>query len=430
MAREAASEAMVLLKNEKALPFTSQIKHVALFGKTSYKSIAGGTGSGSINYKHIVNIDEGLLSAGYKLNESIAGLHHHFIDSIIANTPSGLITPINTYDTNVWQYPSNSPLNYHREITVPESIIKEQARKSDVAVITLGRMAGEGSDRQESNFFLLSKEEHQLIKNVSDAFHALNKKVVVILNISGVIETASWKNQVDAIITAWQPGQEIGNVIADVLKGNVNPSGKLPMSYPVNYSDDPSASSFPGEPRENPINAFYNEGIYVGYRYYDSFKVPTSFEFGRGLSYTDFEVSGLKLSSTTFKDELTVTLSVKNTGKRAGKEVVQLYLSAPNTEIEKPMQELKGFAKTKLLKPGESQQLSFILDKRSLSSFWSGISAWIADKGDYKVRIGVSSRDIRQEASFHLPENIVVEKANHVLYPNLPVKEISVHNVK
>jgi len=423
-AREAASEAMVLLKNkENTLPFGRKIKTVALFGKTSYNSIAGGTGSGAINYKHAVSISEGLTNAGFSINKSVNDFYTHFIDSVMVNTKPTTITPINTYDTNVWRYPSASPIIWHSEIKVTD--INKFAAKSDIAVVTLGRMAGEGTDRKENDFYLLSELEKTLINDVSVAFHAVNKKVVVILNISGVIETVSWRDKVDAIITAWQPGQEVGNAVADILKGTVNPSGKLPMTYSIKYADEPSAKSFPGEPKNNPVNSFYNEGIYVGYRYFDTFKVQTAYEFGFGLSYSNFEVSDLKLISNVFTDKITATVMVQNTGKRAGKEVVQLYLSAPNTEIEKPLQELKGFQKTNLLKPNESQQLTFTLDNRSLTSYWSGISAWVADKGDYEIRIGVSSNDIRQKATFNLPQRIIVEKCNNVLYPNLKLKEIS-----
>jgi beta-glucosidase len=224
---------------------------------------------------------------------------------------------------------------------------------------------------------------------------------------------------------AWQPGQEGGHVVADILTGKLNPSGKLPDSFPIKYEDVPSASTFPGEPVEEPVNSFYKEGVYVGYRYYDSFNVPTAYEFGYGMSYTTFDYSDLKLSSTIFSSKMKATITVKNTGKVAGKEVAQLYLAAPSAEIEKPLQELKGFAKTKLLKPGESQQLSFELDARALASFWSGISAWVADKGDYEVRIGASSKDIRLKKTFKLPEELVVEKVHDVLYPNFMLKELS-----
>ena len=244
------------------------------------------------------------------------------------------------------------------------------------------------------------------------------------LNVAGVWETASWRDYADAILLAWLPGQEGGHAVADILKGTVNPSGKLPDTFPLKYEDVPSATTFPGVPVENPVNSFYKEGIYVGYRYYGTFHVPVAYEFGYGLSYTTFEYSGLKLSNPVFTSEMKISVTVKNTGKVAGKEVVQLYLAAPQTEIEKPAQELRGFAKTKLLKPGESQQLAFQLDARDLASFRSGKSAWIADKGNYEVRVGASSKDIRLKASFNLPKDIVVEKVHDVLYPNFAMKEL------
>jgi len=224
---------------------------------------------------------------------------------------------------------------------------------------------------------------------------------------------------------AWQPGQEGGHAVADILKGAVNPSGKLPDSFPLKYEDVPSAGSFHGEPAGAPINSFYKEGIYVGYRYYNTFDVPTAYDFGYGLSYTSFEYSDIQLSSKNFKSKMSVTVTVKNSGKVAGKEVVQLYLSAPTTEIEKPEEELKGFAKTKLLQPGESQKLTFELNEKSLASFRSGVSAWVADKGDYEVRIGASSTDIRLKATFNLPEDIVVERVNDVMFPNFYMEELS-----
>jgi beta-glucosidase len=303
--------------------------------------------------------------------------------------------------------------------------IGKQAANSDVAVITLGRSGGEN---YENGYLPTTENEINLVRNVCEVYHAAGKKVVVVLNVGGVCETASWRNYPDAILLAWQPGQEGGHVVADILKGVVNPSGKLPDSFPLKYEDVPSSATFPGEPAENPVNSFYKEGIYVGYRYYDTFKVPTAYEFGYGLSYTTFEYSGLTLSSKIFSGKMDVTVTVKNTGTVDGKEAVQLYLSAPSSEIEKPVQELKGYAKTRLLKPGESEKLSFELDLRSLSSFRSGISAWVADKGEYQVRIGASSKDIRLKETFAMPGTLIVEKVHDVMYPNFAMKELSQNN--
>lgn len=196
------------------------------------------------------------------------------------------------------------------------------------------------------------------------------------------------------------------------------------MSYPVVYADVPSSGSFPGLPKEKPVNTFYNEGIYVGYRYYTTFGVSVSYPFGYGLSYTRFEYNGLRLGGSSFNGGMEVSVEVTNTGEMPGREVVQLYLSAPVQEQDKPARELKGFAKTRLLVPGESQRVTFTLDERSLASFRSGTGCWVADAGNYEVQIGASSEDIRQKALFTLGHELVVEKLHDVLQPNLPVKDL------
>jgi len=311
---------------------------------------------------------------------------------------------------------------FSKEQAISRIDIDKYESKSDLAVITLGRSGGEN---YENGYLPITQIELNLVRDVCDIYHAAGKKVIVVLNVGGVWETASWRDYPDAILMAWQPGQEGGYAVADILTGAVNPSGKLPDSFPLKYETVPSAGTFPGEPAENPINSFYKEGIYVGYRYYDSFDVPTAYEFGYGMSYTSFDYSDLELSSNSFSSKIQVTVMVKNTGNVAGKEIVQLYLAAPSTVIEKPVQELKGFAKTELLQPGESQQLSFELNARALASFWSGISAWKTDKGDYEVRIAASSKDIRLRASFNLSDDIIVEEVHDVLYPNFAMEEMS-----
>ena len=412
VSRNAANEGIVLLKNFKdALPFKN-VKNLALFGKTSYGFIAGGIGSGEVNYEHATTINEGFEIAGYKVAKSLEAIYKQFIDSVLQRPTEKKI---------------KYAIDFHPELALSKIQIAEQVKSTDIAIVTIGRNGGEGRDSKVSEF-TLTEVEKQLIKEVSEAYHAVNKKVIVVLNVGGVVATSDWRDYTDAILLSWQTGQEGANAIVDILSGKVNPSGKLPMSFPMTYSDVPSAKSFPGEPANNPINAFYNEGIYVGYRYYDTFKVPTAYEFGFGLSYTQFEYSDIQISGKEFKSELTIKVTVKNIGKKEGKETVELYLRAPNVEIEKPAQELKGFTKTRLLKSGESQELSFKLEARSLCSFWTNISSWVAEKGDYEVRIGASSKDIRLTADFSLPQTIVVEKVHSVLYPNRPLIDLSVLN--
>jgi beta-glucosidase len=430
IAGEAAEEGMVLLKNkDNTLPLDKG-KTVAVFGKISYHLIESGTGSGSVrSNKYAISVNEGLKSAGFKVLNNLEKSYLAYIEKIKKENlvPPYFDNPKMRADNDITgnQAPPHFKerlVAFSKEQPLPKADIGKYESKSDVAIITLGRSGGEN---YENGYLPITQTELDLVRDVCAAYHAAGKKVVVVLNVGGVWETASWRNYPDAILLAWQPGQEGGHAVADILSGAVNPSGKLPDSFPIKYEDVPSASTFPGEPVEEPVNSFYKEGIYVGYRYYDSFNVPTAYEFGYGMSYTTFDYSDLKLSSTIFSSKMKATITVKNTGRVAGKEVAQLYLTAPSAEIEKPLQELKGFAKTKLLKPGESQQLSFELDKRSLASFWSGISAWVADKGDYEVRIGASSKDIRLKGSFNLPEDIIVEKVHDVLYPNFLLKELS-----
>jgi beta-glucosidase len=425
--RQAATEGMVLLKNDNAaLPLSGEIKKIAAFGNTSYEIITGGTGSGDVNEAYSVALVEGLQNAGYSVNENLQAMYSGYLKSVKEGRPRGRGFMM-----------GSAPA---AELTVNADVINSMVNITDAAIITIGRNSGEGSDRKaDAGDFELSSSERDLIKLVSEAYKAKNKKTIVILNVGGVIETASWKNLPDAILLAWQGGQETGNSIADILSGKANPSGKLASTFPVSYKDVPSANNFPGKVivqtqqtdqpagvfrRSQPAEVTYEDGIYVGYRYYNTFKVPVSYEFGYGLSYTNFEVSNLKLSSSKFSKQLAITVEVKNIGKVAGKEVIQLYLGAPSSNLDKPESELKGFAKTKLLQPGEAQTISFVLDPMSLCSFDPASSSWIAEAGNYKVKAGTSSADIRQSASFSLANSINVKKETIALVPKTKINEL------
>ena len=425
--RQAATEGMVLLKNDSAaLPLGSGIKNIAAFGNTSYEIITGGTGSGDVNEAYSVSLIEGLQNAGFKTNEDLASIYANWIKLTKAGRPRGRGFMM-----------GSRPVE---ELNLNQDIITGMANISDAAIITIGRNSGEGSDRTNTKGdFQLSDSEQQLIKNVTTAFKAKHKKVIVILNIGGVIETASWRDMPDAILLAWQAGQETGNSIADIITGKVNPSGKIATTFPMTYEDVPSAKTFPGKElpadpavtqpaggfgRSKPAVDTYEDGIYVGYRYYETFKVKPSYEFGYGISYTNFTYSNLKLSSSKFSGTMTITVDVKNTGAVAGKEVAELYLSAPAVKLDKPTMELKGFAKTKLLKPGESQTLSFTIDSHNLASFDSATSSWIAEAGKYDVKIGASSRDIKLNASFTLARDLNVKKESVSLVLKVKINEL------
>ena len=428
--RQASSEGMVLLKNDNnSLPFGTAIKNISAFGNTSYEIITGGTGSGKVNNVYSISLIDGLQNSGYKLNEDILSLYANYLKLSKAVRPQtrGFMAMMGSKQIE--------------ELSVNQDIINGMADVSDAAIITIGRNSGEGSDRVNAKGdFQLTDSEQQLIKNVSVAFKAKGKKTVIILNVSGVIETASWRDLPDAILLAWEGGQETGNSIADIISGKVNPSGKIATTFPVSYEDVPSSKTFPGKELtseksddQSPLSSFmrvrpavvtYEDGIYVGYRYYETFKVKPAYEFGFGLSYTNFTYSNLKLSSQKFTGNITVTVDIKNSGVVAGKEVAELYLSAPSVKIDKPSLELKGFAKTKLLQPGESQTLTFIIDSRRLSSFNPASSSWIAEAGKYEVKIGASLKDIRQSSTFILAKEITVKKETVSLVPKEKIYEL------
>ncbi len=416
MSRKAATEGMILLKNTNdALPLTKHIKSVALFGNTSYQAYLGGSGSGYVAVAYSVNLIDGLKNAGYVIDEPLKEKYKNYMTE---NAPKG-----GDMIANMMGGKKRAP-----EMPIADSIAEKMAEKYDIGIFTIGRNSGETEDRKVDNDFNLSNVEKSTLNTICTAFHAKGKKVVVVLNIGGVIETASWRNSPDAILLAWQPGMEAGNAITDLLTGKVNPSGKLAITFPMSYTDVPSAKNFPGVEVKNDSTikrkVVYEEGIYVGYRYYNTFGVKTAYEFGYGSSYTKFTYSNLKLSATTFKGKITVTVNVKNVGKVDGKEVVQLYLSAPKGPLDKPLEELKGFAKTALLKPGESQTLTFSLNAKDLASFNTKASAWIADAGKYEVKIGASSEDIKLAKPFSLASTITVAKVHKALAPQVGIVEL------
>ncbi|WP_163323335.1 beta-glucosidase [Draconibacterium mangrovi] len=413
IARKAGAEGMVLLKNEKkALPIKDKNQKIALFGNGSYVTNVGGSGSGFVMHAGpTVNIIDGLISGGQSIEETSKQV---YTDYIKENTPKqNMMRAIRGYIKRAVEMPVN------------EDLAKEISEKADIAVITIRRNSGETADRKIEDDINLTETERNNIKNITNAFHAMGKKVVVVLNIGGVIETASWKSIPDAILIAWQPGQEAGDAVADVITGNINPSGKLPMSFPVKYEDVSSAKNFPGTPAEKPEQVVYEEGIYVGYRYFNSFNVETSYPFGYGLSYSGFSYSNLKLSSKTFKNQIEASIQITNTGDVAGKEVVQLYITAPEKKLDKPSEELKGFAKTKLLQPGESQTISFKIDAEKLASFYSDKSSWIADAGEYTVKIGASCEDIKLSQQFNLKDDILIEKVSKALAQKVAINEMT-----
>ena len=387
VARETAPEGMVLLENNGALPFGKKVKKVALFGVGSYDTNVGGSGSGDVNKKYKVSLDEGLANAGYKLLDDL-GVYYR--DYIAAETE--ILKQSSNYG---WSKP------IVQDKALDKTMVEATAKKSDIAVLTIGRMAGEGGDRQlEKGDWYLTDAEMDNLKLVCDTFHACGKKVVVLLNMGNIIDMNGWNNLPDAILHTWLPGQEAGNAMADVLSGKVNPSGKLPFTVAAKYEDYPSAANFPYS-NGNEAEVCYDEDIFVGYRHFDTFGVEPLYPFGYGLSYTSFDYSGLTV--TPAGDGFDVTVTVKNTGKVAGKESVQIYVSAPaNPHMPKPEKELKAFGKTGLLKPGASETLHMHISRGQLASWNALDGGWIVDSGSYTFMAGASSRNILLKETVHL----------------------------
>lgn len=433
--RQAATDGMVLLENKgNALPLSSNIKKISAFGNTSYRFISGGTGSGDVNEAYTISLIQGLANGGYETDKDLTDIYEaYFKEDSIKQAQS------QNQNRRSWWFRRTVP-----EMSVSKKMVAQMAEKSDVAIITIGRNSGEGSDRKaEEGDFYLNEVEQELIKTVSEEFQAQGKKAIVILNIGGVIETASWKNFPDAVLLAWQPGQEGGNSVVDVISGKVNPSGKLAITFPVVYDDSPSSDNFPGQEvvqegaedttpdqsgfsfnRRLPWEVVYEEDIYVGYRYYNTFKVPVAYPFGYGLSYTNFEYGDVALSSPSFKKKITATVDVSNSGSVAGREVVQVYLSAPEGKLSKPEDVLIAFGKTKLLQPGESETLTFEIEAMDLCSFDDETSSWLAEEGEYTLKIGASATNIKTSETFNLAKNMVVETVSKALAPVVEINTL------
>ncbi len=434
--RQSAAEGMVLMKNETLvmkndqltppLPFAENVKNVALYGNTSYDFIAGGTGSGNVNHAYVVSLLDGLKNGGYSVSEELKTAYESYLADAKKKAEAAL-------EEQAKKDPKNAmlvkflpqPLPAEKLFT-PDELAK-QAEASDIAVITLGRLSGEFLDRKVADFNL-SDSERQLLQQVCDVYHKAGKQVVVLLNIGGVIETASWKDLPDAILCAWQAGQEGGNSVVDVLSGKQSPSGKFTMTWPIKFTDAYSSKNFPidEDPRIDMLNqgkkgnvrnvdyTEYEEDVYVGYRYFDSFDVPVSYPFGYGLSYTTFEYSDAKIEQKN--DIYDVTVTIKNTGDREGKEVVELYVTAPDSKAaNKPAKELKAFAKTKSLKPGENETLTLSITADQLASFDETASAWVVAEGEYQFLVAASAADVK--ATLTAPVKNQQVKAHDVLKP-------------
>lgn len=381
-----ACEGMVLLANGQrskgegqraALPLDEK-SSVALYGNAAYEILVGGSGSGNVNRKYKVSLLEGMNNAGFAVVDGLAASYKKYIEVEKAKKPA----------ENFWSVP------VYDEMVLNERDVDNDLTSADAAIFTICRMAGEGGDRKcVPGDYLLSETEAKNLRLVSKVAHAKKKPLIVVLNMGNIIDMKEvLANEPDAILHAWLGGQEAGNSIADVLSGKVNPSGKLPMTWAMNYEDYASSKNFPFTEGDSVTR--YEEDIYVGYRQFDKGDVKPLYPFGFGLSYTTFDYLDIRTNYSSSKKIINIELDVKNTGKVAGKEAVQIYVSAPNADSEVPVKELKAFAKTRILQPGEIATLTFQIPTESLASWLDG--GWQLHRGGrYTIHAASNAQDIK-----------------------------------
>ena len=421
IAREAAAAGIVLLKNENNILPIAKGSKIALYGIGAANTFKGGTGSGDVNERQSVSIFEGLKNAGYIItNEAQAKESVEFYkkareawrDDILKKCEGkdGVEFFI-IYSTNPFSVPENK-----------QTITKTD---TDTAIYVISRVAGEGADRhnKKGDFLLTDTEEKEL-----DLICSLYEKVVVVLNTGGVMDLSPLDKHpnIYGIINLGQAGMEGGNALADIVLGDTNPSGKLSTSWAFKYEDYPNAVEF-SHNNGNVNEEYYNEGIYVGYRYFDSFGIPVRYGFGFGLSYTDFSVEFKGIKEDKGKGVI-LDVNVKNTGKAAGREVIQVYESCPAEKLEKERRRLVAFKKTKLLAPGEENCYSLAVPFEILTSYSEAESGWSLEKGLYTFYVGNSLNNSIPRAVMELDADVITEKTMHICKPEKPVEEYKVNS--
>ena len=418
LSRELAGECMVLLENDGVLPIGGNEK-IALYGNGARATIKGGTGSGDVNTRNNVNVEQGFLNAGYTISSTgwldrqesrVIKAKQDYLAWIAKLSEENGVPDFAVMFDNPYKEPA------------PELITQEDIRKSDtdLAVYVISRNSGEGADRfHEAGDYLLYPEEKENIEAIAKAY----ARTIVVLNIGGVMDLSELKaiEGVNAILLMTQLGNIGGDALLDVLTGKVNPSGKTVDTWAKNYMDYPSSAKF--SHNESVHDEMYEDGIYVGYRYFDSFGVEPEYCFGYGLSYTTFEMTDV--SAVAMGDKVKVSVKVTNTGDTyAGKEVVQVYYSAPNGSLDKPYQELAAFKKTSLLAPGASETVEIVYDVRDMASYSQKDAAWILEKGDYIIRVGNSAANTAVAGVLSLDKDINTQTGKNLFPLDAALEEI------
>ncbi|MCR4745885.1 MAG: glycoside hydrolase family 3 C-terminal domain-containing protein, partial [Lachnospiraceae bacterium] len=400
ISKKAATQGMVLLKNENSVLPIASGKKIALFGSGSIVTIIGGTGSGAVNQRaeETVSVYDGLKEV-YDI--TTADYLEEYLENFNAKKEgyykngSGFWAPASAVERSIED----------------DGAVDEAAKEADTAFLVIKRNSGEGNDRAKTDDYELSDIEKENIKYLKKNF----EHVVIILNVGGVINTADFAEDkdIESVLLMSQAGMKSGEALADIMTGKVTPSGKLTDTWAKDYDDYPSSADFSNNDG-NIDSELYSDGIYVGYRYFDTFGVEPEYEFGFGKSYTDFKMETTAVEAN--EENVTVKVKVTNTGSSySGKEVVQVYFSAPSGKLDVPYQELAAYGKTDELKSGECQELTLSFKTSDMSSYSEKDAAYEMAKGDYIIRVGNSSRNTHVAAKINLDDNVITEQLSNQL---------------
>ena len=412
--RKIAAEGMVLLENNGILPIKADGRTLAVFGNGVRRMVKGGTGSGDVNSRTVINVEQGLTDAGFTIGTR--GWLDRFDTACTEYGAQYMAEFQAVLKEKGWAGVNWALENPYRDPDVPEILPEDmEGTGRDLAIYVIARTSGEGADRKlaPGDYELSEREKDNLL-----TLTAYYEHTVVILNVGGVIDTGFLRARkgVDAVLLMSQAGCAAGHALADVLTGKRTPSGHLSATWAENYTDYPSADSF-SYLSGDLDDSYYREGIYVGYRYFDSFNIRPAYPFGFGRSYTEF---GLNVRKTQILgDSIRVTCTVKNTGSRfTGREVVQVYVSQPAGKLDKPYQILAGFAKTQVLAPGQEEITEISFPITSLASYDEEQAAYILEKGTYFVRVGTHSRNTHIAAAVRLDETVITEQLQNRVRPD------------
>lgn len=421
--RRLAGECMVILENDGVLPLQAGTKKIALFGTGARHTIKGGTGSGDVNVRENISIAQGLEHAGFKFVTE--GWLDQY-DRLYADAQEAYAKKLNEFTEKTGKpsmlYAFENPFEEPEQPEITEADVKEaDVKEADAAIYVISRNSGEGKDRRaEKGDYYLSDRELQNIRFMTEHY----KNCIVLLNVGGVIDLTSLKaiEGVQAIMLVGQTGNMGGYAVADVLTAKTIPSGKLTDTWAKSYEDYPSSATF-SHRDGNLDDEYYSDGIYVGYRYFDTFGVMPLYCFGYGKSYTEFEIKTMNVAAD--EKQVQVEVEVTNIGdKYPGKEVVQVYYSAPDGIMEKPTQELAGFAKTKLLAPGEKDVVTITFATIDMASFDAYDAAWVMEEGEYTIRVGNSSRNTEAVAVIDLDEQVTTLQLKRLMRDTIAVREL------